>query len=111
MLIPREHWIVRPSRPGTLSLGSASSVSCTSCLRARARARRSPFLRISAPGSHPSRDASQPTSSSPLTADSGWWRIVTASMSPSAGRHMSGSKVEAIRSRHGALRSQARSTT
>ena len=63
------------------------------------------------PGFHPSRDASQPTSSIPAAAESGWWRIARPEILPSSGRMAGGSNVMARRSRHGVVRTQARSTT
>ncbi len=57
------------------------------------------------------REASQPTSSTPATVLSGWWRTVSALICAASMRICGGSKVLAMRSRQGIERSHARSTT
>src|SRR2546421_302638 len=96
-----------PARPGTSCRSSDSSRSLTSCFRVLARASMLPFCCIIAPGSQPSRDAIHPIRSSALTAESEWWRTTTSSIRSRLGRQAGGSKLAAIRSRHGVERSHA----
>ena len=65
----------------------------------------------SAHGPHRSRDDSHPASSSALAAELGRWRTASPVSEPSSGARSSGSKLAASRSRHGVVRSHARSTT
>ena len=90
---------------------AGSSVSLTSWRRAWAEPTSVPSRAISGLSCQSSRDASQPMSSTPATADSGWWRTVTALIVRRSGRRWGGSNVAATRSRHGVERSHARSTT
>ena len=110
--MPDDVPISTPARPGASWPGSGSSVSVTSWRRAVAWPRTEPLVAaVSEPVPQPSREASQPKKSTPAAPESGRWRTLTESMCQSSSRQRGGSNVEATRSRHGVVRSQARSTT
>ena len=109
--MPDSVLIVMPAKPGVLIVESGSSRSVTSVLRAFACPSMLPFWWTMWPCCQPSRVPSQPNSRRPAVADSGWWRMVSELISFSSERHCGGSKLAAMRSRQGVLRSHARSTT
>jgi hypothetical protein len=104
---------VTPARPGTSwSLGtSETSTSRPSAGAIALPADPVPFNDRKGAVSHSSRDANHPASSAALATDAGWWRTQTPVSCDRKPARAGSSKLDASRSRHGVVRSQARSTT
>jgi hypothetical protein len=100
-----------PARPGTCICVVVCSSISTSPRRARARPRNVPWRDVIAPGRQPRRAVSQPSRRSPETSEPSRICAVTDEIVPSSGRRFGVSNAPAMRSRHGVVRSQARSTT
>src|SRR5207248_511084 len=102
---------VTPTSPGTSCSTGSSSIS-TSCSGASATLRSpAPLPEPRGSASQRRREHSHPARSVALAADAGWWRTMRFAIRCSAARLFGGSNEAASRSRHGVVRSHARSTT